>query len=202
MRWTMNVRAWLFGVGLWLGSASHFAWATEPAPTNSLPPAPPSPALSPLPPQGQPGQPQPERLPDAGNAAVPSPPPGKKNSETRSGEELRNPKWEYCALTATVNRGTNTNIFRLNRRNEKIDAASLKELGEKLKMKKQPATQVDVLNYLGEDGWELVGVTAVSEISTLHVIYVDYVLKRKTTGLPLAWLLEPEAGKCTQHHVK
>src|SRR6516162_3523949 len=76
MRWTMNVRAWLFGVGLWLGSASHFAWATEPAPTDSLPSAPPSPALSPLTLQGQPGQPQPERLPDAGNAAVPSAPPG------------------------------------------------------------------------------------------------------------------------------
>src|SRR5436309_3213920 len=72
----MNVRAWLLGVGLWVASASHFAGATEPAPADSLPPAIPSPALSPPAPQGQPGQVQPERLPAAGNAAVPSPPPG------------------------------------------------------------------------------------------------------------------------------
>ena len=44
----MNMRAWLFGVGLWVASASHSAWATEPAPADSLPPAVPSPA--------QPGQ--------------------------------------------------------------------------------------------------------------------------------------------------
>jgi hypothetical protein len=93
-----------------------------------------------------------------------------------SGQEAKNAKWEYCDLTREVNQ-TGTVRFALTKGKVKIEAASLKELGEKLKMKDTPAFTLTALDYLGDDGWELVSFAAVQVApQTFNEVYM---LKRK-----------------------
>ena len=93
-----------------------------------------------------------------------------------AGQEPVKAKWEYCDFTRITREG-NKYGYVLTMGKERIEAASLKELGEKLKMKAIPVYTVAVLDYLGEDGWELVAYSAVT--SSPGIVIESYILKRK-----------------------
>jgi hypothetical protein len=93
-----------------------------------------------------------------------------------AGQEPKKAKWEYCKFTIIGNKGTNKVRWTLTTGKEKVEAASLKDLGEKLKMKDSPTVNLAVLDHLGEDGWELVSYTA---NETPMFSNDAYMLKRK-----------------------
>jgi hypothetical protein len=96
-----------------------------------------------------------------------------------SGQEPKNAKWQYCDFTREVKQtGTSEKVrFALTKGKVRIEAASLKELGEKLKMKDTPAFTVTVLDHLGEDGWELVSFAVVQNAP--QTFTEVYMLKRE-----------------------
>jgi hypothetical protein len=93
-----------------------------------------------------------------------------------AGQEPAKAKWEYCDLTRITRDGSKLE-FILTLGKERIVGPSLRELGEKLKMKSIPVYTVAVLDHLGEEGWELVAYTSV--IITPGNFTETYLFKRK-----------------------
>jgi hypothetical protein len=94
------------------------------------------------------------------------------------GQEPKNQKWEYCVLIVKGSTEKTTE-YSVTKGKELIKATSLKELGEKLKMKDTPTLLVEVLDHLGDQGWELVGHSGAVLTSSPFSAIDLWCLKRK-----------------------
>src|SRR5262249_45101415 len=91
-----------------------------------------------------------------------------KKDKSRDIDSPKRYKWEYCSLSLKSDSGAKTKKYVWTIGNTIFETTSLKELGEKLKMKFTPNTKTAILNHLGEEGWELVnygGAFAKADIS-------------------------------------
>jgi hypothetical protein len=101
-------------------------------------------------------------------------------SAASSAEVPMRQKWEYCQLWSSRNEATNKEQVWLRRGAEELQATSMTELGEKLKLQTdKDFSALAVLNALGGEGWELVAVSErASETRAGREIAIRWTFKR------------------------